>query len=177
MKYQVSVWSYARPAKSDELLHYASPYYDPVKAHEYYMKNRELKGRSTSTAGLNSEGKIAAQYVKNQITTEHKEKQKELSDSYESQMNGHKREMQQKTATLRAKLMGMSKEERARNKAAFKREIDALRKKNNAERKRLIALLRADSKSLAEEYNNKYADELEGIGSDAQFIRSKKSKK
>ena len=30
----------------DELLqHYASPYYDPVKAHEYYMRTRELKGR------------------------------------------------------------------------------------------------------------------------------------
>ena len=29
----------------DELLqHYASPYYDPVKAHEYYMRTRELKG-------------------------------------------------------------------------------------------------------------------------------------
>ena len=26
----------------DELLqHYASPYYDPVKAHEYYMRTRE----------------------------------------------------------------------------------------------------------------------------------------
>ena len=35
------------PMKSmirDILKHYASPYYDPVKAHEYYMKNRELKG-------------------------------------------------------------------------------------------------------------------------------------
>lgn len=24
--------------------HYASKYYDPVKAHEYYMKTRQLKG-------------------------------------------------------------------------------------------------------------------------------------
>ena len=31
------------------LIHaYVSKYYDPVKAHEYYMKNRELKGRSTT---------------------------------------------------------------------------------------------------------------------------------
>lgn len=29
---------------TNEILHYASPYYDPVKAHEYYMKHRELKG-------------------------------------------------------------------------------------------------------------------------------------
>lgn len=30
------------------LKHYASPWYDPVKAHEYYMRTRELKGPSTS---------------------------------------------------------------------------------------------------------------------------------
>ncbi len=41
--------------KTAELRHYASPYYDPVKAHEYYMRTRELKGRSTSS--LNDEGK------------------------------------------------------------------------------------------------------------------------
>lgn len=29
---------------------YASKYYDPVKAHEYYMKNRELKGRKKAVA-------------------------------------------------------------------------------------------------------------------------------
>ena len=37
------------------LRHYASPYYDPEKAHEYYMRTRELKGRSTTS--LNDEGK------------------------------------------------------------------------------------------------------------------------
>ena len=42
----------------DFLLHYASKYYDPVKAHEYYMKNRELKGRRSSSK-LNDEGKEA----------------------------------------------------------------------------------------------------------------------
>ena len=31
--------------KNDYLAHYASPYYDPAKAHEYYMRTRELKGR------------------------------------------------------------------------------------------------------------------------------------
>ena len=36
------------------LRHYASPYYDPQKAHEYYMRTRELKGRSTTS--LNDDG-------------------------------------------------------------------------------------------------------------------------
>lgn len=48
---------------------YASPYYDPEKAHEYYMKNRDLKGRR-SLSGLNEEGKSMANYVKRQIDAE-----------------------------------------------------------------------------------------------------------
>lgn len=44
------------------LRHYASPYYDPQKAHEYYMRTRELKGRSTTS--LNDEGKKILSYTK-----------------------------------------------------------------------------------------------------------------
>ena len=40
----------------EHLQHYASPYYDPVKAHEYYMRTRELKGRR-SVQKLSDEGK------------------------------------------------------------------------------------------------------------------------
>lgn len=44
-----------------ELYHYASPYYDPVKAHECYEQHKQLKGRS-STAGLNEKGREVARY-------------------------------------------------------------------------------------------------------------------
>lgn len=77
----------------DELLqHYASPYYDPVKAHEYYMRTRELKGRR-STTKLNDEGKEIWAYTKNEITSEKKEKVKEEQEKRE-----------QKIAELRADL-------------------------------------------------------------------------
>ena len=33
--------------RKDILIHYASPYYDPVKAHEYYEQHKHLKGRPT----------------------------------------------------------------------------------------------------------------------------------
>ena len=55
-----------------ELSHYASPYYDPVKAHEYYMAHRELKGRQASK--LNDEGKEIWSETKENITSEKKEK-------------------------------------------------------------------------------------------------------
>ena len=57
------------------LRHYASPYYDPQKAHEYYMRTRELKGRSTTS--LNDEGKKIWSYTKNNIKSEKAAKVKE----------------------------------------------------------------------------------------------------
>lgn len=110
----------------EELKHYASPYYDPVKAHEYYLKNRELKGRR-STAGLNDEGKNAARYVKEQLTSERKQKVEahkqetnstidSLREQKKSAVEAHKNAMQAKIDRLRAKLKGMSKEDKARNK-------------------------------------------------------------
>src|SRR5215212_8902743 len=51
----------------DEFLaHYASQYYDPAKAHEYYLRNRELKGRQ-STKGMSDTQRQAWSYTKNQI--------------------------------------------------------------------------------------------------------------
>ena len=41
--------------RQDVLIHYASPYYDPVKAHEYYEQHKHLKGRPTGR--LTDEGK------------------------------------------------------------------------------------------------------------------------
>ena len=56
------------------LRHYASPYYDPEKAHEYYMRTRELKGRSTTS--LNDEGKKIWSYTKNNIKSERLQRSK-----------------------------------------------------------------------------------------------------
>lgn len=76
---------------NEPLQHYASPYYDPVKAHEYYMRTRELKGRR-STTKLNDEGKKVWAYTKNEISGEKKEKVKEEQEK-----------RKQKIAELRAK--------------------------------------------------------------------------
>ena len=83
---------------------YASKYYDPAKAHEYYLKHRKLKGQNerTSTKGLNEEGKNAAKYVKEQIMAEKKEFNKRLSE-----------QLKEKIGQLKESLKGASKEERA----------------------------------------------------------------
>ena len=134
---------------TNEILHYASPYYDPVKAHEYYMKHRELKGR-TSTAGLNDEGKAAASYVKEQLTTEHKTKVEannedttnqidKLREQKKSNIAAHKAAMQRQIGQLRSKLSSMSSADKQKNRAQISSSLAALREQNAAERERLNA--------------------------------------
>lgn len=184
----------------EELKHYASPYYDPVKAHEYYLKNRELKGRR-STAGLNDEGKNAARYVKEQLTSERKQKVEahkqetnstidSLREQKKSAVEAHKNAMQVKIDRLRAKLKGMSKEDKARNKERIYGQIDSLREDNKQVRQQLQEAFKASSTDLRSahkeertrlknEYDEKYLQELDKIRSESKFkkVSKRKSKK
>lgn len=180
----------------DEIKHYASPYYDPVKAHEYYMKTRELKGRR-STSGLNEEGRSAAKYVREQLNTERKQKvnsHKEqtntqvesLREQSKAQIKAYKDSTQNKIDQLREQLKGMSKEQRARVKEQVYGQIDDLRAANKAERQRIQAEYKSASGTLRtthkeertrlkDEYDEKYLQELDKIKSEAKF--KKKSKR
>lgn len=179
---------------TNEILHYASPYYDPVKAHEYYMKHRELKGR-TSTAGLNDEGKAAASYVKEQLTTERKANKEDttnqidkLREQKKSNIAAHKAAMQRQIDQLRAKLSSMSSTDKQKNRARISASISALREQNAAERERLNAEFQAQSKSLRTaqkeanenlktEYDDKYLSELEKIKANPAFQKAKSGSK
>ena len=174
----------------EELKHYASPYYDPVKAHEYYLKNRELKGRK-STSGLNEEGKNAARYVKEQLTNERKQKVEShkqqtnssietLREQKQSTIESHKNAMQAKIDSLRAKLKNMRKYEKKRNKDKIYAEIALLREDNKQKREQLQEAFKASSSQLRtehktekarlkEEYDEKYYQELDKIRSDSKF--------
>ena len=61
------------------LQHYVEQPYDPVKAHEYYLKNRDLKGRTTS--GMSQKQKEAWDYVKNNIDEDKKKQIKVNEDA------------------------------------------------------------------------------------------------
>lgn len=63
--------------KPEFLAHYSSKYYDPVKAREYYLRTRELKGReAAATANLSKESRErqteGTAYVRDQISTQKK---------------------------------------------------------------------------------------------------------
>lgn len=90
--------------ESNYLKHYASQYYDPVKAHEYYMKNRELKGRGTRRQGtLNDQGKAAKSYVKSQIDSERDTKLNNEKESTRAQLEAAKAAKQASSAAIAEK--------------------------------------------------------------------------
>lgn len=177
------------------LKHYASPYYDPVKAHEYYMRTRELKGR-TSTAKLNDEGKAAAAYVKNQLTTERKNKVQshknyttgkvdEETERAKSEIASYSEQTKGKIDNLRSRLKGMSKKQKERERPKIQAEIDKLRDQNKQKRlsiqedsKTVKTSYRDDHKTertkLKNEYDQKYVDELDKIRSESRYQKVSK---
>ena len=168
---------------SPELLHYASPYYDPVKAHKYYEEHKKLKGKR-STAGLNDKGKEAAKYVKDQLTSERKKKvdeHKEYTDSSietvrnettseieknredtQQKIDSYKSQMQSKIDRLSATLKSMSKEERALKSDSIKAMIADLREDNKAQREELMS----DYKSFRDESRAEQKTEVSGYRED-----------
>lgn len=74
-------------SKTAVLMHYASKYYDPQKAHEYYMRTRELKGKGRSTSTLTDNGKKIWAYTKNSIKEEKASKVKAEQESRDNQIS------------------------------------------------------------------------------------------
>lgn len=152
--------------EKDSLIHYASKYYDPVKAHEYYMRTRELKGRR-STANLSDEGKKVWSYTKNEISTQKKadvEARKSERDaaleSIRSNAKATRESISKKLEQLKAALAESSKKERESVAKKTSSEIEkvlaeempkGLSKKQRikwiAEKDKKIAKLRADAGS------------------------------
>lgn len=156
-----------------DLKHYSSQYYDPVKAHEYYEKNKQLKGRK-STARLNDDGKAAAKYVKEQLTTEKKGVLETEKVSVKNQIESEKTQMRSKIDSLRAKLKGMSSSEKQSNSEGIKAQIARLREDNKAIREKLQTAFKGKREAVKDEYDEKYIQELDKIRNTSSFVKSKK---
>ena len=185
-------------SEDDEIKHYASPYYDPEKAHEYYMRTRELSGRR-STAGLNEKGKAAAKYVKEQLNTERKVKTDQHKESTDSEIDSarnetnaiiesHKADMENKIDQLRSQLKRMSSSVRKHNKDRIYGIIDTLRAKNRETRIMLRESFKEQSsglrdehrsvkKQLKDEYDEKYMTELEALKNDSDYVNPRRRNK
>lgn len=141
---------------------YSSKYYDPAKAHDYYMAHRNLKGRKKSqrkygsTAGMTDEGKEIAKYVKEQIMEEKKQVLETISNSMKSAIENMRSE-------LKSLLEGKSKEEKARLKAEYKEKIAEIR-----------GQYKEWKKSTREAFTNKYKGEVERMQASGEYKKGKK---
>ena len=116
------------PKKHMYLVHYASPYYDPVYAHKYYEEHKKLKGRH-STSGLNDTGKAAASYVKSKIYEERDQKIEKSKTDMQSEID----EINAQIEELRY-LSGAAKEQA---KAELEANIQSLRDDANNKKDRI----------------------------------------
>jgi len=87
------------------LAHYTSATYDPVKAHEYYLKNRELQGR-TSTKGMSDTQREAVSYSKNQIGIAKKADLSKSQAAQKAQMEAIRKRSDASRKQIQAKLQG-----------------------------------------------------------------------
>lgn len=92
----------------DYLAHYASKYYDPVKAHEYYLRTRELKGRRSSS-NLNAEGKKVWSYTKNEISTAKKNDVQEEKNNRDNQIKALRAKADKTRESISSKLEELRK--------------------------------------------------------------------
>lgn len=89
---------------TDFLAHYASEYYDPVKAREYYLRTRELKGkRSTSDLTVKTTGRGKRGGVVTKVNKERSEQRRQAWDYAKNQIGEAKK----------ADLEGLSEERKA----------------------------------------------------------------
>ncbi len=131
------------------LAHYASKYYDPIKAHEYYMQHRKLKGRRPTSA-LSDEGKEVWEYTKDAITTEKKSK-------IEEEKNKHKQttqELRDKATQVKSDISEKLKQlnETLRKRAAEEKKQLAQRKKEQL--KQLEENAKLQRKNATDKLNN-----------------------
>ena len=160
----------------DIIIHYASEYYDPEKAHEYYMKHRQLKGRSKGS--LTDKGKEIWGYTESNIKAKKKyelqeaalEKEvkiKELRDNTSKK----KEEISNKLTQLLEAINSKYKEDTTKLTDTQKNQIEA----NNRLKKRDLEMKSEDEKRTKERLRERMKKELEDAddADEKDKIRSK----
>lgn len=152
---------------------YASKYYDPVKAHEYYMRHRKLKGRR-STSGLNDTGKEAAKYVKEKLTEERKQAIDTMKTLVNQAVSGIKSQIEKFKADKKARSEKLKAEQEKINEFSARiREMSPgpARDKARAELKKRREILkgkRAENKAK----NEKIKEAVAGMRGNIKSLRS-----
>lgn len=147
---------------SDEgLMHYASKYYDPVKAHEYYEEHKQLKGRNKVT--LTDEGRAIAKSVKENLNKEKSSKIKSGNEDVKKVLDSNAAHLRNKVASLNKFLQQLSPAQREAQKERIQTMISSLRLRNENARKKLQENRKKFNQTIRDDYKSKYETELEKI--------------
>lgn len=109
---------------------YASKYYDPVKAHAYYMRNRELKGYEDRYGGSRGNGTSAAttgSLSSNSSPSNSSSSSSGTNSKALTPTQKHNQNIKNKIQSLRDKLKSISKEDRKANRESIQDQIQKLR--------------------------------------------------
>lgn len=162
---------YYKIVDNNTLVHYSSPYYDPVKAHEYYEQHKKLNGRTTS--GLNETGRKAANYVKTEIN---KERDSRISDEHSKYSKDLKIYMSRANSLVRSlkdKLRKMNKAQRKIFGPKILEQLNKLKIENEAKRSELLGKYKTEKEKITSEAESKYQNELSKISSDSSMVTQK----
>ena len=173
----------------NNLMHYESDYYDPAKAHEYYMKNRKLKGRSTS--GLSDTGKDIWTDTKSNIDSEKKSKIMEAGLQKEIEIQNLRTTAETTRTSITNKLKGLSDALNAKYKTDSeglskeqKAQLESIARKREQKqeqiqktKQRKLKKINEDDSLSTEEKQSKKADISEDSSKEAQDVKEEYSKK
>ena len=143
------------------LAHYASKYYDPVKAHEYYEEHKKLKGRNKVT--LTEEGRQIARNVKENLNAEKSGKIQRSNEQTKAINDSNAKHLSNKIASLNKFLQQLSPKEREAQKERIHNTISSLRAQNAQIRARLMEKKKNTNDSIRSDYKQRYDNEVEKI--------------
>lgn len=133
---------------------YKNPDYDPVKAHEYYEKHKQLKGRR-STKGFTETQKAQWAYVQEQIKQDKKQQNQQLTEGAKQVRKQLSDQAKDKIKRLREALKNMSNEQKAMMKEKVKGMISKIRENLKQSKTAITNATKAERQNIRDEAEKK----------------------
>ena len=157
--------------------HYASKYYDPVKAHEYYMRTRQLKGRDTQGKTLNDEGKKAKTYITKKVREERDSVLKKEQSNRNQKIYSSSVEMSNQIRQLRLWMKQLTPEKKKTLGKQIQRKIAGLREDNARAKADFQKKYSEFAKKTRSDYSKTLDSEINKLYSDASMTKAVQTKK
>lgn len=157
--------------------HYASKYYDPVKAHEYYMRTRQLKGRDTQGKTLNDEGKKAKTYITKKVREERDSVLKKEQSNQNQKIYSSSVEMSNQISQLRLQMKQLTPEKKKTLGKQIQRKIAGLREDNARAKADFQKKYSEFAKKTRSDYSKTLDSEINKLYSDASMTKAVRTKK